>query len=181
VDGVKLLEVFRDFDVVVKSWTFRPRHNTTKLVVPLQKPRVVTPSDLRRHVQRLQRRFPDRNFTLRRYKGMYVVTRPSYRRALDKDHARKLRAERRKLMRRIPMVRTISRVILLNKIREIDTMLRKRKRIKDRVPIYFDLEAQRFYVPHTYVETQPKLVNYICMVTLGALGVSQSRYVGMKT
>lgn len=45
-----------------------------------------------------------------------------------------------------------------------------------RVPIYFDLEEQRFFVPRYYVLTRPKLTNYIIMRTLGALGVSQSVY-----
>jgi len=46
-----------------------------------------------------------------------------------------------------------------------------------RVPIYFDLEEQRFFVPVYYILTRPKLTNYIVMRTLGALGVSQSTYI----
>jgi len=52
----------------------------------------------------------------------------------------------------------------------------KKRRVYTRVPIYFDLKNQRFYVPSSYVRRRSKLVNYICMVTLGALGVSQSIY-----
>lgn len=44
------------------------------------------------------------------------------------------------------------------------------------VPIYFDLENQRFYIERESLNNL-KLTNYIIMVTLGSLGVSQSKYV----
>ena len=55
----------------------------------------------------------------------------------------------------------------------------KKHRVRDRVPIYVDLKTQTFYVPASYVKNRRKLVNYICMVTLGSLGISQSKYVRM--
>ena len=48
---------------------------------------------------------------------------------------------------------------------------------KPNVPIYFDLRNQKFYVEKTSLKN-PALTNYIIMRTLGALGVSQSKYVG---
>lgn len=54
----------------------------------------------------------------------------------------------------------------------------RRKWVKERIPIYFDLENQKFYVPESYLKRMPKLANYIIMVTLGALGISQSKYIG---
>ena len=56
---------------------------------------------------------------------------------------------------------------------------RKGKYVKDRVSIYVDIGTQTFYVPKSYIEKNPKLANYIIMVTLGALGVSQSKYEAM--
>jgi len=50
-----------------------------------------------------------------------------------------------------------------------------RHKSKDYVPIYFDLEEQRFFVPEYYLKDRPKLVNYIVMVTLGSLGISQTK------
>ena len=47
---------------------------------------------------------------------------------------------------------------------------------KDAIPIYFDLENQKIYVPKTYMDKKPKLVNYILMRTLGALGLTKIRY-----
>ena len=49
---------------------------------------------------------------------------------------------------------------------------------KPTVPIYFDLEEQRFFVPKDYVVNKRDLTNYIIMRTLGALGVSTSKYGG---
>jgi len=47
------------------------------------------------------------------------------------------------------------------------------------VPIYFDLERQKFYIEKEATKT-PKITNYIIMRTLGALGVSQSKYVSSR-
>jgi hypothetical protein len=52
----------------------------------------------------------------------------------------------------------------------------KQHRVWDRVPIYVDLTEQKFYIAQSYLKTRPKLVNFIVMRTLGALGISQSRY-----
>ena len=55
---------------------------------------------------------------------------------------------------------------------------RKRKK-KDRVPIYFDLERQEVYIPESYWRTNQRLAAYILMRTLGALGISTVKYVRM--
>jgi hypothetical protein len=56
----------------------------------------------------------------------------------------------------------------------------KNHRVWDRVPIYIDLAEQKFYISKHYAETRPKLANFIIMKTLGALGISQSRYAGRE-
>lgn len=53
------------------------------------------------------------------------------------------------------------------------------KVVKDRVPIYFDLDRQKVYVPKSYIEKSRKLANYILMRTLGTLGVAKVKYVRM--
>ena len=61
--------------------------------------------------------------------------------------------------------------------RKLHVLAKKKKpHVKGRIPIYFDLTNQKFYVEKKDLEKQPKLTNYIIMVTLGSLGVSQSRY-----
>lgn len=46
-----------------------------------------------------------------------------------------------------------------------------------RLPIYFDLEGGRVFVDEDDYKVEPKLSNYILMRTLGALGISRTRYV----
>jgi hypothetical protein len=48
------------------------------------------------------------------------------------------------------------------------------------VPIYFDIENQKIFVPKECVDNNEKLTNYILMRTLGALGVTQSKYLGRE-
>lgn len=50
------------------------------------------------------------------------------------------------------------------------------KRVKDRVPIYIDLNNQEFYVPKSYIVRSKKLTNYILMRVLGTLGVATVKY-----
>jgi len=48
----------------------------------------------------------------------------------------------------------------------------RRKRVYKRIPIYVDVENQKFYVPKTYIERKYKLACYVLMKVLGRLGVS---------
>jgi hypothetical protein len=64
----------------------------------------------------------------------------------------------------------------LRRWRNYHIITRKGKYVKGRVSIYIDLEKQAFYIPKSYLQKNPKLANYIIMVTLGALGVSQSKH-----
>jgi len=49
-------------------------------------------------------------------------------------------------------------------------------RVEKGIEIWFDLKEQKVYVPKFYVEKLPKLTNYLLMVTLGALGLTTTRY-----
>lgn len=51
--------------------------------------------------------------------------------------------------------------------------------VRDRIPIYFDLENQRIYVPKSYIQNNRRLTNYILMRVLGALGVAKVKYFRM--
>jgi hypothetical protein len=44
------------------------------------------------------------------------------------------------------------------------------KRKKDRIPIYFDLESQKAFIPSSFIKTKKRLASYIVLRTLGALG-----------
>lgn len=55
----------------------------------------------------------------------------------------------------------------------------KIKVVKDRIPIYFDLEGQKVYVPKSYILYNRKLTNYVLMRVLGALGIAKVKYLKM--
>jgi len=58
-------------------------------------------------------------------------------------------------------------------------VLTKKSGKKPTIPIYFDLENQRFFVRKDDVLNNRSLTNYLIMVTLGALGVSTNKYGGV--
>jgi hypothetical protein len=51
-----------------------------------------------------------------------------------------------------------------------------KRQVRDRVPIYFDLDSQKVYVPRWYVRNRRRLTNYILMRTLGSLGYATVKY-----
>jgi len=139
---MKLLEVFKDFEVKLRGKSNFGRYEGEYILVKKPTPKRVTPQDLAKYAARLQKKFPERKFQLkiRKYKGVtyYII---------DQDVWVRRRG-------------------------------RRKTRKKDRVPIYFDVEEQKVYVPRTFVEKNLRLVGYILMRTLGALGISTVKWVG---
>ena len=175
---MKLLEVFKDFEVIVDSWIYRPRYPAKYRVTPKSNPKKVTLEDLQKYVSNLQKRYPQRNFKLRKYRNFVVVSqKTTYVDEQTKKEIATLKARLRNINKRLlqSVTTRYERIIITQQLKRLK---RKVKKKKDVVPIYVDLENQRFYVPSSYVKRNPKLVNYICMVTLGSLGVSQSKYMG---
>jgi len=144
---MRLMEVFKDFEVRLRGKSFHSKYDAEYIVEPKPNPKTVTIEDLRKYVEDLQRRYPDKNFYLGSlydfvdgvWKELYVITRKKRMKMAD------------------------------------GTV----KYVTDRVPIYVDLEEQKFYVPQYYVKRRYKLTCYIIMRTLGTLGVSRVRYAGM--
>jgi len=70
---------------------------------------------------------------------------------------------------------------LTAKLQEIEKQLEKGgiKKVEGRLSILFDLSAQppKIYVYRREYQSNPKLANYILMRTLGALGLTQTKYV----
>jgi len=127
---MRLVQLFEEYTPIVRGKAQNSRYEALYRVEKRANPKIVTAQDLEEYVRRLQQRYPNHNFYLRRYKNFYVIT-------------------------------------------------RKGKWVKDRVSIYVDVGTQSFYVPKSYIEKNPQLANYIIMVALGALGVSQSKYEAM--
>jgi len=184
---MRLLEVFKDFNVTVTSWTKISGYNTKykfiKQVIPLENPNPITLQDLQKYVENLQERYPQRGFYLRKHGNFYILSQKTT--IVDE----KIRQEINNLRRRL---REINKRALLSVVDRYERMMltqklsklrRRVKKKRDVVPLYFMVEngqlTGRVFVPETYIKTRPKLVNYICMITLGSLGISQSRYVRM--
>ena len=140
---MELLEVFKDFEVVMRGKSGMGKYDALYKLVPVNPPKPVTLDDLARYVEGLQQRFPDRGFYLGAVKvgekRYFVVTKKSWMRSPDGT----------------------------------------RKRVHDRVPVYVDLEGQKFYVPKSYVKKKYKLACYVLMRVLGSLGVAKVKYLSM--
>jgi len=178
---MRLLEVFRDFDVIVESWTRLPKYKTIKRVMPLENPPPITLQDLQKYIENMRERYPQRGFYLRKCGNFYVISQET---TITDETTRKevnqLRRRLRKVNRRVlqTVVDRYESIILTQKLKKLRRRVKKKK---DVVSLYFMVKdgqlTGRVFVPETYVKTRPKLVNYICMITLGSLGITQSRYV----
>ena len=133
-----LLEIFRDYYPIVNGKGQFGRYNQKFIIVPKSRPAKITLGKLKIYVATLQKRFPDKNFILKKKQvgriTYYILTKKRY----DKHG---------------------------NLQRDI-------------VPLWFDIENQKVWIEERVVKKMPKLANYIIMVTLGALGISQSKYYG---
>jgi len=76
---MRLLEVFRDFEVLVEGRGQFGRYRQLFKIEPRKERRRITEEDLRRYVRRLQEKYPNEGFRLRKWKGLWVIDKPSYR------------------------------------------------------------------------------------------------------
>ena len=53
---------------------------------------------------------------------------------------------------------------------------RKNAHPMNRIPLYFDLQNQKIYINKKDLDTNPQLTNYVLMRVLGALGITQNKY-----
>jgi len=180
---MKLLEVFHDFEVVVKGGSQHSRYSAIYKIIPREDPKPLTINDLERYISQLQQRYPERNFKLRRYRNFYIISQkttiaPKQTQQEINQLKRRLKEVNRRVLQTV--VDRYESIILTQKLKKLRRRVRKKK---DVVPLYFMVEdgqlTGRVFVPETYVKTRPKLVNYICMRTLGSLGMSQSKFVRM--
>jgi len=165
---MKLQQVFTDFPILVKGKGQMGRYPQTFIVRPRKHPKTVTLEDLENYVQRLAVRYPERNFDLKE-----IHLRDP---AEEADHKKWIKYYRTKLFRT-----PIDTLMPQRHSQDLEKLPRKpfhiiTQKASPRVPIYVCLETQTFYVPKTYLKRKRRLTNYILMRTLGARGVSQSKY-----
>jgi len=130
--GLKLVEIFEEHTPTVLCQTQNGRYIRTYIITKKSNPPRITETELGIYVERLQQRYPNEGFYLRKItwknKTLHVLAK------------------------------------------------RKNHHAQGRIPIYFDLENQKFYIDKKDLEKNERLANYIIMVTLGSLGISQSKY-----
>jgi len=130
--GLRLVEIFTEHTPIVQGGSQYGRYKADFIIEKKPNAPKLTETDLSIYVERLQHRYPNEGFYLRKttWKGktLHVLAK------------------------------------------------RKKKGAIGRVPLFFDLQEQRFYVDRRDLEKQPRLANFIIMTVLGSLGVSQSRY-----
>jgi len=173
---VKLLEVWRDFQIEVAGSSQFGKYKALYMVVPRENAKPVTLEDLKEYVEKLKQKYPQRQFYLRKYKNFIVLTQKTV------IAPRGVHGEIKKLRKIIRKYEsftfpTVFDRYFIFKLKEKMKKLSRQITVKkDAIPIYFDLENQKIYVPKTYMDKKPKLVNYILMRTLGALGLTKTRY-----
>jgi len=165
---MKLQQVFTDFELIVKGKGQHGRYPQQFKVTPLPKPKPITLSDLEAYVQNLAQRYPQRGFKLKK------TRRP------DETLKRRLQTSLQRHLN-ILFKTPVDHAMIQHLTQQLKNLPKKifyviTQKASPKVPIYIDLETQTFWVPKTYLTRKRKLVNYICMRTLGALGISQSKY-----
>jgi len=130
--GLKLIEIFTEHTPIVQGGSQYGRYKADFIIEKKPNAPKLTETDLSIYVERLQHRYPNEGFYLRKttWKGktLHVLAK------------------------------------------------RKNKHAKGRIPLYFDLTNQKFYINQKDLKQNERLANYLIMVTLGSLGVSQSKY-----
>lgn len=228
----RLLEVFRDLEVEVEGRAMNGRYRALYRLTPKAEGVKVKLEDLKGYVERLNGRYGERGFFVKRVERdgleLYVLDQEAPQveelKALEgeaervkreagevearlvevKGEASRVRAELETLNRRSFLIRWIwhfrrrNLSLKLKGLEGEELMLEARlkslkaelERLNDemdkvkreragpgRLPIYFDLEGGRVFVDEDDYKVEPKLSNYILMRTLGALGLSRTRYV----
>lgn len=174
---MKLLEVFRDFEIEVVGASQHGRYRALYMVVPKKNSEPLTMEKLEQYIERLRQKYPQRHFYLRKYKNYVVLSQLTVIAPKgvhgEIKHIRKIIGKYQKLKLSSPV-----HEYLIYKLKQRLSQLHRQIKVKkDVVPIYFDLENQKIFVPKSYVKSKPKLVNYILMRTLGALGLTTTKYI----
>jgi len=177
---VTLKEVFRDFEVIVKGRGHKGKYEQLFKVEPKRDPNTITLDDLRAYVESLKQKYPNRGFKLRKYRNLHVIDQDicPQEHYQEKEHIVRAMGFEKTRLERTQLINAMERYITLKVIENLKERLKelRKNRKKDRIPLYFDLSKQKVYVPKSYVLKNRPLVNYICMRTLGTLGMAQSKY-----
>jgi len=174
---LKLIEIFKEYNPTITGGSQHSKYRAEYAIIKRKDPKKVTLEDLEAYIEKLQQRYPNHAFYLMK---VSVVDEE------ELEHAnQRLQYYRQKPFRTpidtamIQHYKTITENPPKKTLYAITRKSRdpKGNPIKQRIPIYFHLESQRFYIPKTYIKTRPKLAAYITMRVLGTLGISKTKYV----
>jgi len=145
----KLMEVGKDFDIVIRGWSGKPQYKVKKkLVLGVEEIRI-SAKKLKQIIADLQKRYPDKGYFLERAKVRYVLCQEM------------LRALRFKLI--------YGQEIRWNK-GVFWIMGRKQEGVKG-IPIYYSSSLKRLYVPSSYVKRNYRLTCSALSYRLRDLGL----------
>ena len=177
---MRLLEVFKDFIPTLNGASQFGRYKAQYRLIPKRNTKPLTPGKLYAYVDNLKKRYPKNNFRLE-----HIIT-------VNHQLLEKIRSQIEYLERRArgyPGLSVMDRAYLQHlKSLPLEYFLKHLYVInqdgnpdikawhKGRVPIYFDLQARKVYVEAEIAEKEPRLVSYILMRTLGALGLTTVKH-----
>jgi hypothetical protein len=148
-----LLEIFKDVKVVLNSGSQFGRYKYPAIIIPKENPKVVQEEDLINYCNYLNERHKEK------LKDEEFVVKKE-----------KINGKKYLVLKKIKKEESIFKVIL------IKLGIVKEKKIEGNIPIYFDLENQKFYVKKEDYEGNQKLANYIIWRTLGTLGITTVKH-----
>jgi len=231
-----LLEVFKDFDIVIEGKSQSGKYKALYQVIPKSEKKTITLEDLENYVKRLNEKYPEEGFKIEK-RGKYIVLTKKLKLPTEEEREKlqqlhkQLEVENREIGRIEGLITHVNglireiereirkfegggplsfiiklfwrreylelkakRVALEKMIPKYQEQLEAKRKLVDEirkqlsenensigrvdkgVDIYFDLTGQKVYVPRYYIEKTPKLANYILFRTLGALGLTTTRY-----
>jgi len=68
---MKLLEAFKDFEVVVNSYSYSEKYRVERVIKPKEYPLKITEKDIEKYVSELQKKYPNKGYRYKivKYKG----------------------------------------------------------------------------------------------------------------
>jgi len=160
-----LLEPFEDFDLTIRSWSFKRKYKVERKIRPIHYPVKIPLRIFRKLVRLLNQRYPEHNYRLAtvtlfsRVDGRSEV----HRNFIDQAH----------LVYTPPCERTILRQLGVDgRLRKTRYhVIRRGECCIDNPPVYYDPRAGRFFVPASYFLRHKRLTNSVIYYRLRSLGV----------
>jgi len=173
---MKLLEVFTDFNIILEAGSQFGRYRQLMRIERRSNHPPITLERLQALVESLAKRYPERGFKLERSRLPDPAEKRRIERLIQTYKSRMLKSPIDTMMIQYytNQLKNLPQKTLYRLSQSSRTPEGKKKR--DYITILFDLENQKIFIPHSFLKRRRKLMFYLLMRTLGALGISQSKY-----